>query len=374
MKRMDRYLLREFLVPLVAGVGLLVFVLIMNKLVDLLDLVLNRGISPWIVVKVVGCVLPSIVALALPMAALLAAVLAFGRLAQDRELLAFKSAGVALERLARPLVAAGAVLSLTLLVFNGTVMPAAAGAYKRIFFDIIRQRATVAFQERVFVRDFDRYLLYFRSKEGKEGVLRDVTIVENPPRPPRVITAQRGRLRSDPDGFTVKLVLEHGEIDQPADMTGQRATRIQFETYEVDLDIHAALGGGDAFFVKELQEMTYADLLKRIRELRMVPEQRRLYEAALHEKIALAFAPLFVILVGIPLGSLARRGGGVGIVLSLAVIFTYYFLLVFARGFVDRGQAPAILAMWIPNAFMAVAGAGAFLAAYRESSWIRWGR
>lgn len=374
MKLLDRYVLREFFVPLAAGLGLFVFILVMNKIVDLLDLVLNRGISPLIVVQLIGCVLPSIIALALPMATLLAATLAFGRLAQDRELLAFKSAGTSLGRLARPLIGAGLGLSLLLLVFNGTVMPLAAGAYKRIFFEIIRQRATVAFRERVFVRDFDRYLLYFRNKEGKEGTLRDVYIVENPPVPPRVITARTGRLKMDPDGYTVKLLLEHGAVDQPADLTGQRATRIEFETYEVDLDIHSALRGGDQFFVKELQEMTYTDLRKRIRDLRMVPDQRREYEAALHEKIALAFAPFFVILIGVPLGSLARRGGGFGIVLSLAVIFIYYFWLVLARGLVDRGQVEPWLAMWVPNVFLACSGGAAFMAAYRESSWIRWGR
>src|SRR5207247_11332849 len=107
-------------------------ILVMNRIVDMLDLVLNRGISPFIVVKLIGCILPSIMALALPMATLLAATLAFGRLAHDRELLAFKSAGTSLGRLTRPIAVAGMVLSLILLVFNGTVIPAAAGSFKRI--------------------------------------------------------------------------------------------------------------------------------------------------------------------------------------------------------------------------------------------------
>ncbi len=374
MTLLDRYLLRRYIGPLVAGLALFVFVLVMDRIFELLDLVLNRGISPLIIVRLIGCVLPSIMTLALPMAMLLAAVLAFGRLAQDRELSAFKSAGVGLTRLAAPLAGLGLLTSLGLVAFNGTVLPGATAAYKRIFFEIIRQRATVAFREKVFVRDFDRYLLYFRSKEGKEGVLHEVTIVESPPRPPRVITARTGRLRMDEAGYSVILELRDGQMDQPADLTGQHYTRIDFASYEVSLDIHSALQGGDRFFVKEMEEMTYRELRRRITELAQVPQERRLLEVAFHEKIALAFAPLFVILIGIPLGSLARRGGGVGIVLCLGVLFAYYACLMVARGVVDRGHLAPWIGMWLPNAFLGITAGLAFLAAHRESSWIRWGR
>ncbi len=301
MKVLDRYLIREFVPPLVAGVGLFLFVLMMDRLFDLADLMLNRGVPPVVILKLLGCFTPSIVAIALPMAMLLAAVLAFGRLAQDRELTALKVGGISLLRLAAPLAGAGLVVSLGLLVFNGTLLPRSTTAYKRILFSAVRQRATVAFRERVFIREFDRYLVYFQRREGREGLLRDVTVIETPPVPARLITADRGRLRMDPKGYRMTLELEHGMMDQPADMNGEHYSRIDFDSYIVELDIHEALRGGD-FFVKGLEEMTYADLLRRIRELRNVPALRREYEVALHQRIALAFAPLFVVLIGIPLG------------------------------------------------------------------------
>lgn len=373
LKVLDRYLLREFFPPLFAGLGLFLFILLMDRLFDLADLMLNRGVPPLVVLRLMGCFLPSVIAVALPMAMLLAAVLAFGRLAQDRELTALKGVGVGLVRLAVPLAAGGLAASLLLLVFNGTVMPKATTAYKRILLTIVRQRATVAFRERVFIREFDRYLVYFQRREGREGVLRDVTVIESPPSPPRVITADRGRLRVDAEGYRMTLELEHGMMDQPADMTGEHYSRIEFDSYIVELDIHNALRGGD-FFAKGLDEMTYADLLRRMKELRAVPVVRREYEVALHQRIALAFAPFFVVLIGVPLGSLARRGGGVGIMLSLGVIFVYYSLLTVGRGIADRGHLPPALALWLPNVFLAVAAAAAFWAAVREARWLRWVR
>ena len=373
MKVVDRYILREFLLPLLAGLGLVMAFLVVERLFDLMDLVLNRGIDVRIVLKLVTCLLPSIVAVALPMATLLATVLAFGRQAHDRELLAFKGAGVSLGRLTAPLVVMGFFFSLILVVFNGSVLPNATAAYKRLFISIIRQRATVAFQERVFVREFDRYLLYFNTKEGTEGTLKDVYIIESPPRPPRVITAQRGRLQVDPDGFAVKLVLENGTVDQPADRTGEHYTRITFAHYEVNLDIRDALRGS-RLSVKGMDEMTYGDLIDKIKALRRSSEERRSYEAVLHQRLALACAPLFVVFIGAPLGALARRGGGLGVLLSLFVIFAYYSMLMLGHGFADRNVLPPWLALWIPNLFLAAPGALAFWVASREARWMRWGR
>jgi lipopolysaccharide export LptBFGC system permease protein LptF len=62
------------------------------------------------------------------MATLLAAVIAFGRMAHDRELLAFKGAGISVGRLTVPLVVVGVVLSLMLVAFNGSVLPEATAA------------------------------------------------------------------------------------------------------------------------------------------------------------------------------------------------------------------------------------------------------
>jgi lipopolysaccharide export LptBFGC system permease protein LptF len=156
-------------------------------------------------------------------------------------------------------------------------------------------------------------------------------------------------------------------------MQGEHYTRIEFKSYAVNLDIHDALKG-DQLFVKGLDELNYGELLKRMRELRQVRDMRRDYEIAFNQKIALAFAPLFVILIGAPLGSLARRGGGVGVLVSLFVIFVYYILLTMGQGLAQKGTLEPWVGMWMPNAFLAVAGLGAFAVASREAQWIRWGR
>lgn len=376
MKLLDRYLLREIAVPMSAGLALFLFILLGDKVFDMMDLVLNRGVPASMVLRLLACLLPSIIAVALPMAALMAAVLSFGRMAHDRELMAMKGAGLGLTRLVAPLAGLGLALSAILIAFNGSVLPAATSEYKRILLTIVRQRASVVFKERVFIREFDRYLLYFQKRSGPAGDLEDVTIVEAPATRdtlPRIILARSGALIVDPKGFRVTLELKDGLMDQPADPQGEHYTRIEFADYAVNLDINDALRG-DRVFMKGLDELNYRELLGKMRELRGNRDMRRDYEIAFQQKIALAFAPLFVILVGVPLGSLARRGGGVGVLVSLGVIFIYYVVLTTGQGMAQRGALSPWAAMWLPNAFLAAAGAAAFWVATHEARWIRWGR
>lgn len=373
MKILDRYIIREFAGPLLFGLILFLFALIMDRLFDLIDLVFNRGVSPVTVGLLLACLLPSIIAMTLPMATLLASLMAMGRLAQDRELMAMKSAGISLFRLAAPVAGVGAAASLLLLLFNGTVLPESNAMYKKMFFEIVKKRATIAFKERVFVREFDQYLLYFNRKEGKEGDLRDMCILDLSLRPPRFITARRGRLVVDQQAMKIKLDLQDGVVDQPLDKKGDQYSRIKFAGYELALDVKQAFSGG-GLLVKGISEMNYLDLLRAMRDLSLPESDRKSYRIEFNQRIALAFAPLFCVLIGIPLGALARRGGGVGMVLALAVIFVYYVMLTLSQGIAEGGRIPVWMALWIPNVFMAGAGGLAFLAAARESQWSRRGR
>lgn len=373
MKVIDRYIIREFMGPLLFGLGLFLLALVTDKLFDLLDLVLRRGVSPLAVGYLLLCLLPSIIAVTLPMATLLASLMSFGRFAGDRELMAMKSAGLGLGRLMAPLLGVGIAFSAMLLVFNGTVMPEANMRYKKLFFEILKKRATVAFRERVFIREFDQYILYFNRKEGENAILKDLVIMDLTSSPPRFIGARRGQLLVDEEGMSVRLALEDGVVDQPLDTDGTQYSRIRFAGYDLGLDIGKALSGG-GLFVKGISEMDYRDLWRAMRDPASGERDRRSYNAEFHQRIALAFAPFFVILIGVSLGALARRGGGVGLVLSLAVIFCYYIFLTMAQGAAEGGKVPAWLALWMPNAFMGLAGLAAFYAATRESRWIRWGR
>jgi len=243
MRILPTYILRLHLVPFILGFGVVTFILEMDVLFDYLDLVVNRGVAPLVVLQLFGLSLGYIVALSVPCAVLVAVLMTFGRLSQDNEIIAMRAGGVNLLRvLAWPIAAAG-VIVYCLIIFNNYVLPETNHAFANLLIDIGRMRPTVKLQEGVFITDFPGYNLLVQSVNSRTNEMRGVTLYElNPGGPPTTIVAKRGYLSYTPDGQTAILELHDGEIHEiPYTEGGTRKyRRLQFKTHIINV---AGAGG-----------------------------------------------------------------------------------------------------------------------------------
>ncbi|MCK4232449.1 LptF/LptG family permease, partial [candidate division WOR-3 bacterium] len=96
MWRFPRYVLRQYLVPLVLAWAVLTGVFLMDRLFLLVDLIVRKGLALQHVLEILLYTLPFVMAMSVPLASLAGAMMTFGRLAQDNEILALRSAGVRL--------------------------------------------------------------------------------------------------------------------------------------------------------------------------------------------------------------------------------------------------------------------------------------
>src|SRR5262245_35226095 len=101
---LDRYIVRELVSPFCFGGSLFTFFLLIDRIYHLTELVITKGVPFYLVVQLLAFMLPSFLAHTLPMALLVAVLLAGGRLAGDLEIIAFKAAGVSPFRLFPPLL------------------------------------------------------------------------------------------------------------------------------------------------------------------------------------------------------------------------------------------------------------------------------
>ena len=80
----------------------------------------------------------------------------------------------------------------------------------------------------------------------------------------------------------------------------------------------------------------------------------------IHKKFSIPAACIAFVLMGAPLGSIARKGGfTTGIALSLFFFIIYWSFLILGEQLADKGHLPAAWAMWMPN--IIVGGAGILL-------------
>jgi lipopolysaccharide export system permease protein len=182
------YILRLHLVPLILGFGVVTFILEMDVLFDYLDLVVNRGVAPGVVAQLFVLSLGYIVALSVPCAVLVAVLMTFGRLSQDNEITALRAGGVNLAGVLLAPLAAAAVLTVGLTLFNNHVLPASNHAFANLLIDIGKMRPTVKLQEGVFIGDFPGYNLLVQSVNGRTNEMRGVTIYQTTPSWPTGVT------------------------------------------------------------------------------------------------------------------------------------------------------------------------------------------
>jgi lipopolysaccharide export system permease protein len=213
MKLLDRHVLRCHLEPFLFGFMVTTGVLFTEVLKRFLDDFLAKGISPLTITEVLVLSLGHTVALSVPMAVLVAVLMAFGQLAADNEITAMRAAGIHLVRMMLPAFVGAAVLCGFMLVFNNWVLPESNHRLAGLTSDIVRKRPTVNLEPGRFVDAFKGYQLYIGGKEEKTDAIRDVQVyVLKQGRRPDLLVAPRGRLHYEDNGNTLYIDLFDGEM------------------------------------------------------------------------------------------------------------------------------------------------------------------
>lgn len=360
MRVLTKYLVKEHIGPFTFGLGLFTFVFLSDKLFQLTDLIVTRGVPPSQVGAMLFWILPAILAEIAPIAWLLATLMTYSRLAQDNEIVPLRVAGQSFFRLARPgfLIAIG--LSLFFVWFNHAVLPRANWSFKELHFNLIKQRAAIIIQPRSFISEFDGHIFYIEDKDERTGLLHRITVYSINPDSQHVSTvfAKEGQLTFAPSSHRVIFQLRDGEIHEVSPIDPARYRRITFTTYDLDLDVNKALAREDYQATRNLSEMDLQELTETIRDRKDQPPVSSLEpRLELHKRIAIPFACLAFGFVGFPFGVLVRRGGrGVGFSMSLVFTLVYYLLLVLGRTLGQKMLIDPWLAAWLPNITVGIIG------------------
>jgi lipopolysaccharide export system permease protein len=369
MKRIHTYVLGELVLPFFMALGLVSFLLLMEKVLSLVDLVLKNGVPLVTVLELIVDVMPATFAITVPMSLLVAVLLALGRLAADLELVALRAGGVSLARLYPPLLALGLVFSVGMVAFNETLLPNANESYKVLLYEVLRQRSDVALQEKAWVKDFEGLVVYVEARDPKTHELSGLTILRpaQAGQPLQWIRAKHGRLVSDPGGYHLYLDLFDGNMQSLGGKQGEDLTSVDFKSSRMDLDIEGVLSQMQDTD-RQPQEMGMADIWSAVQAMPPGDPRRPHFLTEMHKKAAIPFACLFFLLCGLPLGTLTRKGGRMlGFTLAIGLIFLYYLLLSLGQTYGDDGRLWPWFAMWMPNLVMGAIALAAGRAAFRGS-------
>ncbi len=373
-KIIHRYVFVEILAPFLLGLAVFTFVLLLTRLLKLVELVVNRGLPLARVLELFAYLLPQFLEVTLPMAMLLAILVALGRLSADSEIVALRSSGVSLYQLLPPIVIFVALVGVLTLVLSAEGRPWGNRALRHALWDIARTHAAAGFRPQVFNSEFSGLVIYAEQIDARQNLLTNVLIAdERDPRQRHTVFAREGRMVADAARQVMTLRLTTGRIVS-VEFPGEATYQTDFESYDVTLDLRQTVDG-----VREEQhspaEMRLAVLRATLATKAAARLPHRLELVEWHRRLAIPAACLVFGLIAVPLGIESSRAvKSRGFAVSLGVIFCYYILLSIGQALAEQGALPASIGLWAPNVVLGVVGLLLLRRAAREqrlvASWL----
>jgi LPS export ABC transporter permease LptG/LPS export ABC transporter permease LptF len=361
-KILDRYLVREILPPTLLSLVVVTFLLEVPTIIQQGESLIEKGV-PWSVVgRVLVALLPSALALSIPIALIFGILIGLGRLSADREFVALQACGVSLFRLVLPI----AVLALLATLATGyemiVALPDGNQTFREITFGVVSTHAEQDVKPRVFYQEFPNRTLYVRDLPP-EGGWRDVFLADtSTPGETTVYLAREGHLIVDPDQRTVVVELRDGTSHRTEAAHPELHDDNAFTQLFVNLDADAVFPRAIS---KGIPEKTIAELEADIQVKRGQNQPVAFEQFMIQQKFSFPAACLVLALLGLALGFNNRKDGKLAsFALGFIVVFLYYVLLWSMRALAMAGRFPAPLAPWVPNVFLGVVGV--FLAIRRS--------
>lgn len=366
MRIFTRYILREVTSHALLGGALFTFVILMRDLGKVLDLVVRDSASLTDVLRIIAYTLPPALTVTIPMAVLVGILLGLSRLASDSEITAMRASGMGALDFVR-IVSIVAAVGLALSLFNSLYLaPRAAEGLISLGQSLKTSQASFEIQPRVFYEDFKNYVLYIQDVQPAAGAsiwhhvfLADLT----QPATPHITTADSAVVVSGPssssDAQTIHLHLINGGQHEISTTNASQYDISTFASMDIPIETEAQ---GDTHLGRldtPIVALTLPELWRRGRTYDAKhPNRPSVYRIQFNKRFSYPFACLVLMLIGVPLGLASKRGGkSTGFVLTIVLVFIYYFLSSVGEAFAKSGKLSPFLGIWGANLIFAAAGA-----------------
>lgn len=428
-----KYILREHVAPFLYALLVITFLFLVDFLIRILSSVLSKGLEWTVVLEIVVLNLAWMLALSVPMAVLVATLMAFGRLSADNEVTALRALGISPVRAMVPVLAVAALIAAGLVWFNDRVLPDANHRAAALRNDIGRKKPAALITPRRIIRDFEGYQIWMDRVDPATDRFHGVRIYQQERgQSVRYTYADSASLRYTADGSHLLIQLHDGENHVIEPRNPEQYLRVRFREQTAAVrNVNAELNREERGYRTD-REMSVGDMMKvvrenRAREARLKEEfaatlfddmraldirfaadsgevPRRLLQAdwtadapslqvtgavarrreqdkffhidryesrvrsvrmevsqylvEIHKKFSIPVAALVFVIIGAPLGIMARRGGlGTGVIYSMAFFVLYWASMIRGEALADKLSMSPALAMWGPNLLVGAGGA-----------------
>jgi len=355
MRIFTRYILSEVLSHAAIGAAVFTFVIFLRDLERILELVVRASAPLPSVAELFFFTIPTALTLTIPMGVLVGILIGLSRLAADSEVTAMRASGIGVGTFVRIISIFVIGAWLLAMVNNLSWEPRSAAALDALQDKLKTSQVSFEVQPRVFYEGFKNVVLYVQDVTTTTGsalwkgvFLADITN----PSTPKIIVAQEGIAVSEGPN-SVHLHLQYGQQHEVVPRQPDQYSITTFTETDIPIELPPAENQGAQ---APASEMTTSTVLRRARSATDLT-QRRLYLIEFNRRLALPTACIVLALVGIPLGLSAKKGGkSTGVVLTIILVFLYYFISLFGVSLARQGKLSPLVGVWLANVLFFLGG------------------
>ena len=347
-KTIDRYIFMELFKIFLISVCSLTMVLYLDKFLFMAEMIVNRGITFLEMFRIMLYSAPAFLTLTVPMSVLVASLVAFNEFSAHNEWVAMKACNLSFLQAMRPVLLFSAVAYLIANTIVFYALPWGDLSYRKLIYDIIKNRAYVNLKSNVFNHDFKNLVILVEERKSQSKLINVFIADSTQSDSPKIITADEGNIRPNPKSFKIQLELKNGTIHELSQERRNYQT-INFEVYNLALSLPNT---------KRLEEEALVDnrgaslgqLRDQILELKIKGLPTRGLKVELSKKFSVPFTCLLFGLLGASLGIHSSRAGKPGsFAMCIFVIVLYYVGLILTQNLGVIGVLEPYSSVWIPN-------------------------
>lgn len=353
MRILDKYILKETIMTFLFGVCAFSAVFLgSGTLLRIAQYITQYGASFSAIVRLIIYSLPGIIVWTFPMSMLLAALLTFGRLSGNSEIIAMRACGISFKRLVTPVIVFSLGVSIFSIGFNEYVVPASNQAYADLVRYEIQGNTTPESQDHIIIKQIQdgniQRLVYARRYDAETGRLDNLSIQEfEKNKMVRVENAEYAQWDTDDNWVMYNGVLY--DLSQP---DTERMMKFDSQVLPINQNPNQIIRSQ-----KKPDEMSIKELNEQIDIMKSQYVDTRKIETELYQRFTVPMASLMFALIGAPLGIQPNRSSSsIGFGISIIIIFIYYTLMTLAGAIGQSSFIPPAIAVWIPNIVTLIVG------------------
>jgi len=244
-----RYILKAHLIPFIFSTLTLMGIFLLQFMMKFADRLVGKGLDTWLLIKLVVFNLSWMLVLVVPMATLVATLMAYGNFSQNNEVTILKSSGVSLYKMMSGPFIASILLAILLFLFNDKVLPDANHQARLLMQDISEQKPTLSLERGFFSQEVSNYAILVREINSTTNELSGLTIYDyTTPAKINVVTATSGKIYFTADQKNLVMDLWQGEIHESDVKNSGLYRKLIFDKHRIVMDgsqfsFHQSQGG-----------------------------------------------------------------------------------------------------------------------------------